>query len=107
MKLILAIINKDDSHEVQSALTKNGFSVTRLATQGGFLMAGNITFLIGTEDEKVQEALALINENSKKRKEQVPASAAFGMGIASAQAIEVVVGGATVFVLDVDQFEKF
>lgn len=107
MKLIIAIINKDDSHEVQTALTQNGYSVTRLATQGGFLMAGNITFLIGTDDDKVDAALDLINENSKKRKEQVPSSAAFGMGIASAQAIEVIVGGATVFVVDVERFEKF
>lgn len=108
MKLIIAIINKDDSHEVQTALTQEGYSVTKLATQGGFLMAGNITFIIGTEDDKVEKALEIMKENSKKRKEQIPASATFGgMGLASAQTIEVIVGGATVFVLDVEQFEKF
>lgn len=108
MKLIFAIINKDDSNAVQSALTQEGYSVTKLATQGGFLMAGNLTFIIGTQADKVPKALELIKENSKKRKEQIPASATFGgMGLASAQTIEVTVGGATIFVVDVDQFEKF
>ena len=53
MKLILAIINKEDSQEVSHALTKEKYSVTKLATQGGFLMSGNVTLIIGTEDEKV------------------------------------------------------
>ena len=42
MKLILAIINRDDSNTVTQALTKKGFSSTKLATTGGFLMAGDI-----------------------------------------------------------------
>ena len=50
MKLILAIVNNDDSAIAASALTKEGFFVTKLSTTGGFLMVGNTTFLIGTED---------------------------------------------------------
>ena len=53
MKLILAIVSNDDSGAVSSALTRGGFSVTKLATTGGFLMAGNTTFISGVEDEKV------------------------------------------------------
>ena len=52
MKLILAIVSNDDSSKVSSALTKNHFSVTKLATTGGFLLSGNTTFLIGTQDER-------------------------------------------------------
>ena len=51
MKLILAIVSNDDSSKVSSALTKNHFSVTKLATTGGFLLSGNTTFLIGTQDD--------------------------------------------------------
>ena len=47
MKLIIAIINHDDAKTVTQALTKNGFSSTKLATTGGFLMAGNATILVG------------------------------------------------------------
>ena len=53
MKLILAIVNNDDSGAVSSALTRGGFSVTKLATTGGFLKALNTTFITGLEDEKV------------------------------------------------------
>lgn len=60
MKMITAIVNKEDSSAVCHALTKNGFSVTKLPTQGGFLMAGNMTLLIGTDDEKMDQCLELI-----------------------------------------------
>ena len=57
MKLILAIINHDDANTVTQALTKKGFSSTKLATTGGFLMAGNVTILIGVDEEKVQTVI--------------------------------------------------
>ena len=59
MKLILAIINKEDSTFVSQELTKAGYSVTKLATTGGFLMSGNITLIIGTEDDKVDDVLGM------------------------------------------------
>ena len=57
MKLILAILSNDDSPVASNALNKNGFSVTKLATTGGFLRAGNTTLIIGCEDEKVEAAI--------------------------------------------------
>ena len=57
MKLVMAIVNDEDSNAVLSELNKNKFSVTKLATTGGFLKAGNVTFIIGTDDEKVQEVI--------------------------------------------------
>ena len=50
MKLITAIVNKEDSRAVCHDLLKQKFYVTRLSTTGGFLMAGNMTLLICTED---------------------------------------------------------
>ena len=61
MKLILAIVNNDDSARVSSALTESGFGVTKLATSGGFLMVGNTTLLIGTEDHRANRAIDIIN----------------------------------------------
>ena len=106
MKLILAIVSSDDSSMVSSALTKNNFSVTKLATTGGFLMSGNTTFLIGTEDENVDKAISVIGEHSKKRKQKIPSSASYGLGMYTSFPVEVTVGGATIFVLDVEQFKK-
>ena len=65
MKLILAIINHDDANTVTQALTKKGFSSTKLATTGGFLMAGNVTILIGVDEEKVQTVIDIIREHSQ------------------------------------------
>lgn len=106
MKLVLAIVSGDDSAMVSSALTKNRFSVTKLATTGGFLMSGNTTFLIGTEDDKVETCINIIGEHSKKRKQMVPSSASYGVGMYTSFPVEVTVGGATIFVLDVEQFTK-
>ena len=106
MKLILAIVNNDDSATASSALTDAGFSVTRLSTTGGFLMVGNTTFLIGVQDEKVDEVIKIIGEHSKKRTQMVPSSASYGVGMYSSYPIEVTVGGATIFVMDVERFEK-
>lgn len=106
MKLILAIVSNDDSGKLSNALTKAHFSVTRLATTGGFLMSGNTTLLVGTDDEKVDAAIEIIGENSKKRTKMVPSTASFGSGMYSGMPVEVAVGGATIFVIDVEQFKK-
>lgn len=106
MKLVMAIVSGDDSSKVSRALTKNNFSVTKLSTTGGFLMAGNTTFLVGTDDDRVDELIEVLRQNSKTRKQMVPTSASYGVGMFSAMPIEVQVGGATVFVIDVEQFIK-
>lgn len=108
MKLVLAIVNNDDSQALSHNLVKEGFSATKLATTGGFLRVGNTTIIVGVEDEKVQTVLDIIGQNCKKRKEMVPSAIAapFATGIYSGLPIEVTVGGATVFVVDVERFEK-
>ena len=106
MKLITAIVNKEDSSSVCNALTKAGYSVTRLSTTGGFLMAGNTTFLICTEDENVDRVISIIADHSKKRKQMVSSSAGYGLGSYTPFPVEVTVGGATIFVTNVERFEK-
>ena len=108
MKLIFAIVNKDDSGAVSSGLTRAGFSVTKLATTGGFLRAGNTTLLLGVDEEKFQGAMNVIEKVCKSRKQIAPSPASMvGMpGSYTPYPIEVVVGGATIFVLTVDQFVK-
>ncbi|MCM1054167.1 MAG: cyclic-di-AMP receptor [Bacteroides sp.] len=106
MKLIYAIVNNDDSHAVSTALTKEGFSATKLASTGGFLMAGNTTFLVCSEDDKVDEIIEIIRLHSRRRKQFVPSSASYGVGSYTSFPVEVSVGGATVFVTDIERFEK-
>ncbi|MBE6113487.1 MAG: transcriptional regulator [Erysipelotrichaceae bacterium] len=106
MKLILAIVSDDDCTEVSSSLTKNKFSVTRLATTGGFLKSGNSTLICGVDDEHVDTVISIISANSRKRTQIVPSSSSFDLGRYGSYPIEVTVGGATIFVLDVEQFIK-
>ena len=106
MKLIIAIINRDDSKAVTQSLTKQGFSSTRLSTTGGFLCAGNVTLLIGVEEEKVQQVIDLIHRFSHSRNQMVPALTEMSYGFMPAMPVEVTVGGATIFVVDIERFER-
>ena len=106
MKLVIAIINYDDAGAVTQSLSKGGFSSTRLSTTGGFLLAGNVTLLIGVEDERVQAVIDIIRRHSHSRKEMVPAITEMSYGFMPVMPVEVTVGGATVFVVDVERFER-
>ena len=106
MKLVIAIINNDDSAVATAALTSKGLFVTKLSTTGGFLMAGNMTLMICTEDERVDDCIACIAKHCRQRTEIVPGTASIGVGLESALPMQVTVGGATVFVTNVERFEK-
>ena len=108
MKLVLAIVNNDDSIAAASALTGAGFFVTRLSTTGGFLMVGNTTLLIGTEDAEVGEVLSILKKHCVTRAQKPAPTATFGQGLKDGSLpTTVTVGGATVFVLNVESTEKF
>lgn len=106
MKLILAIVSNDDAPAVSSSLNAESYQVTRLATTGGFLREGNTTLIIGTDDEKVEKAINIIGRESKRRTEIVPSTASYDVGHFASFPIEVQIGGATIFVLAVEQFQK-
>ena len=106
MKLILAIVSNDDSSAVSSSMTKSGYQITKLATTGGFLMAGNTTFISGVADEKVQDVIDLIAKHSSRRTQVVPSTSTMDVGMYSSFPVEVSVGGATIFVLNVENFQK-
>ena len=107
MKLILAIVNDEDANKVLSELNRANFSVTKLATTGGFLRAGNVTMIIGTDEDKVDDAIKIISEKSHRRKQIATSPMPIGAtGAYTPYPIEIEVGGATIFVMDVERFEK-
>ncbi len=107
MKLIFAIINNDDGPIVSAELIKAGFQVTKMASTGGFLKKGNNTFITAVEDEQVDKVIEIIKNYSRKRTfttaADVLASANMGVGMTP---IQVSVGGATVFVANIERFER-
>lgn len=109
MKLILAIVQDKDSNVLSSEFIDNDIRATKLSTTGGFLKAGNTTFIIGIEDERVYEFLDIIKKTSHARKQFMSPMPNLELGgdMAMPYPVEVEVGGATVFVMPVDQFERY
>ena len=105
MKLIFAIISSEDSSRVCSSLAKAGIYFTKLATSGGFLSSGNTTLMIGIAAEKVDEVIELIASRCKKRKRML-ASSSYETEAMASHTVEVTMGGATIFVTDVEKYEK-
>lgn len=66
MKLVMAIVKESDDREVIRELVANNFRVTRMASTGGFLRQGNVTLMIGTEEERVDEAVNIIRLTCKE-----------------------------------------
>jgi uncharacterized protein YaaQ len=108
MKLVVAIVQGEDAAQTVGALSGAGLSVTRLASSGGFLQQGNATLLVGVEEERVEQVLALVRANCRERNRYLtPMPPMVEPGeVFMPFPVEVQVGGATIFVLDVEQFEK-
>jgi uncharacterized protein YaaQ len=106
MKLVFAIVNADDAQPLAQELLKNGFSATTLASTGSFLMASNFTVLVGVDEEKLQEVIDLVKACTHRREEIRPASRPYSIGYYPSQPMDVIVGGATIFVVDMERFER-
>jgi uncharacterized protein YaaQ len=108
MKMVIAIVQNEDTHLLTDALMENEFSVTKLATTGGFLRVGNTTLLIGVEDEQVDTVIDIVREVAKCREQIITTTtpSAYGTEMFSTYPVKVQVGGATIFVVDVERFEK-
>ncbi len=107
MKLLIAIVQDYDANQLLAALGQAGFRATRIASSGGFLRTGNTTLLIGTDAALVPQALSIIEENCRERTEAVPPEIVGDLHEwYPPNLVEVVVGGATVFILPVERFER-
>jgi len=59
---MFVIVRDADGDGVLQALVDNGYRVTRVASTGGFLKRGNVTLMVGLEDEKVRQVIELLRE---------------------------------------------
>jgi uncharacterized protein YaaQ len=109
MKMIIAVVQDKDSNRLTDALAENEFKTTKLSTTGGFLREGNTTFMIGCDDEDVDDALDIIKKNCSQREQMVAPISPMGGNADSyiPKPVKVEVGGATVFVLPVESFFHF
>lgn len=110
MKLILIITHEDNAPDLEQTLLDQKHSFTKLESQGGFLKKRNLTFLLATEDEKVEKLIALTKKTAKTKQETVSAPVFSGTEVenilSSSSTVNVTVGGATIFVLPLEKIIK-
>ena len=101
MKLVVAVVHEQDAARAIEALGQQGFSVTRLNSEGGFLERRNSILLLGTDDSLVDEAVRTLRTVCRPRHEQLGSA-----GSTEGADVEVEIGRATVFVLDLGRVER-
>ncbi|ABK62634.1 MULTISPECIES: cyclic-di-AMP receptor [Clostridium] len=108
MKLVIAVVQDNYADDLIDVITEAGHGVTKLATTGGFLKSGNTTLMIGVKKEEVEKVISIIKDVCRKRNQVIttPSPVTATTGVYVPYTVEVEVGGATVFVVDVDQFIK-
>jgi uncharacterized protein YaaQ len=108
VKLVVAVVQSEDASGLLTQLSNRGFRATRIKTAGGFLREANATIFVGVDAEDVELVVKTIRENCTTRQQQITAIPAvmepgeFFLPFP----VEVEVGGATIFVLDVERFER-
>ncbi|MEW6231184.1 MAG: cyclic-di-AMP receptor [Chloroflexota bacterium] len=109
MKLIAAMVQDEDADVLLDALMERGLKATKISTTGGFLRSGNTTLLLGVEEHQLEEALGLIKTHCQARTQLVnvmPSMLPLGAPDLPTP-VEVAIGGATVFVWDIERYERY
>lgn len=104
-KLLIAVVHAQDAGQLVDALRRAELRVTEVQSKGGFLQARNAMLYIGVEDDQVDQVMRLIDENCRSRTESVPAEV-LGALDANWMPAEVTHGGATVFVVPLDEIRR-
>jgi uncharacterized protein YaaQ len=106
-KLCVIIVSDSDADRLMQRLVERGFPATKVASTGGFLRHGSVTIFSGVTDEQVDEVMTLVRLECHARKEFVPVqNLPFAGEMPFTEPIEVRVGGAIAFILDVARFER-
>ena len=108
LRLVIIIASDSDADRLMKALVEQGYPATKVSSTGGFLHRGNATILSGVDEDEVEQVLAMVRAECHARTEYVPTQTLpfFGEGTTPSEPVEVRAGGAIVFVVNVERFEK-
>jgi len=104
----MATVHDEDAAHLVDALNEKGYSVTKLATTGGFLRSGNTTLICGVKDDKLENLVSIIESKCRSHR-RIIATDASHMSAAEyclPSPVEVDLGGATVFVMNMEELRK-
>ena len=112
MRLLMAIISKDDKSEAERALTKEGFMLTEMGSTGGFLRKKSVTLLIGTTEDKVKRAKEILKKTAGRRvigigNSNISSGLAHNAETVGGVPVESEIGGCTIFELNADKMTKY
>ncbi|BDR58774.1 cyclic-di-AMP receptor [Xylocopilactobacillus apicola] len=109
MKLVIAIIQDQDANELSNAFVEANVRATKISSNGGFLKSGNTTFMVGIEDERKDEVLEIIKTACKSRSQfmTAPFSSPRTIEDGFQEPVKIQVGGATVFVIPIEETYHF
>jgi len=108
LKLVVIIASDTDAERLMKSLVGRGYPATKISSTGGFLRRGSATILSGVEANEVEDVITMVREECHARAEYVPVQTLpfLGEGATLSEPVEVRAGGAIVFVLSVERFEK-
>lgn len=108
-RLVMMIVSDTDADALQTRLVAGHYSVTKVGSTGGFLRRGSVTIFSGVPQAQVDNVISIVNEVCHARRELVPVQTLpfIGDGAFTAEPVEVRVGGAIVFVLPVERYQRF
>jgi uncharacterized protein YaaQ len=104
----MAIVQDDDAYGITDLLNEKGFYVTKLATTGGFLRSGNTTLICGADESRIPQLIDVIEKKCRSRKQITSVNTTHVNATENyvPYPVEVSVGGATIFVLNVEEFKR-
>ncbi len=106
MKLMLIIISNEDVQSVTRSLLKEKYIFTKLSSTGGLLHSGNTTLLLGLEENKIEHVKSIVANCAKTRKQKVGTGEPGELNLISNLPNSVKINGATIFVLNVEEYLK-
>jgi uncharacterized protein YaaQ len=108
MKLVFAVIQEEDWKKIREIFIERNLPLTFFKSRGGFLQEANVTLLTVVEEDRLEEVINILKENCKEREKIIiPPLPSVELLRSIPMPINVKVGGAIVFVIDVSYFEKF
>jgi uncharacterized protein YaaQ len=112
MKMVMAIVDREEAMRVLEALVMAGHTATFSDSRSGFLRTSKQNLFIGVDDERVDDVLSIIRDNCRShvesRESDADADADAGPVLRVApRRTFAEVGSAVVFVWDIDRFETY
>ena len=110
-KLILAVLQGDDYADTVDELNRKGFFATVLSSTGGFLKKKSVTVMIGVEEDRMQQVLDILKLCAGRRQQMTYSDLSMSAGGPNPSIpmmpVQMSVGGVAVFIIDLDDIQKY